>query len=667
MNALLHIGLSNAAVCGIMTVVLIPVARRLRNPALTHALCVLILLKLLTPPLFNVPVLRDAAPAATPSPQAIDAKATALAGPSASSPASADATNDHLPGPADDAPIRSTPRLTRIASVPTPSPAAPRPAWFGGIRKIVAGRWRYWLPICWIGSAVLLGAIMLGRLVRFGFAVRRATVPGPDIAPQVGRLAARLGIRRPPPVRFIAGSAPPMLLAVGRHLELVIPARLWVRLDHAQQQTLLLHELAHLRRGDHRIRYLELLATCLYWWHPATWLARAALHEAEEQCCDAWVVWAMPDASRTYMTTILDAIEFLSLRVRPGPAATPVLASGMGQFHNLQRRLAMVREQTVQRRLNGRGLAAVAVLAAVALPLGATVRGADGPAPQGQDVASQPNASSSLPDGQALAAPGGLAVTSQVEPGDDVQQPDRGQGAQSQEIARLEAQLQAARKSVESYRRQLNGARTQARQQRNNSNTDSAETVSPNQLPASALAGTRSQPRTATSWRDADRSASLGGMFFTYEPDSGGTVQAYDGLTRGLVWTLKAPLDADSVIRCFDNDTLLIKSADGYTRLVNPDDGRVTQAWPPGADAPPAHKGHTVNPFGLRNTRPRSAQTSSSSSSPRATPSADPQDQERRLERIEENLRLLTEAVNRLTRQQNERGSSSETRNQQKM
>ena len=54
MNALLQIGLSNAAVCGAMTILLLPVARWLRRPALTHALCVLILIKMLTPPLFSV-------------------------------------------------------------------------------------------------------------------------------------------------------------------------------------------------------------------------------------------------------------------------------------------------------------------------------------------------------------------------------------------------------------------------------------------------------------------------------------------------------------------------------------------------------------------------------------------------------------------------------------
>jgi hypothetical protein len=127
------------------------------------------------------------------------------------------------------------------------------------------------------------------------------------------------------------------------------------------------------------VRYLELAVAILYWWHPAAWWVRARLREAEEQCCDAWVVWAMPAAARTYMATLLDAMDFLCERSnrsnpeeRPRPAfpATAVLASGMGQFHCLERRLTMVKQQTVRRRLSAGGLAAVVGAAALLLPLG---------------------------------------------------------------------------------------------------------------------------------------------------------------------------------------------------------------------------------------------------------------------------------------------------------
>jgi hypothetical protein len=100
----------------------------------------------------------------------------------------------------------------------------------------------------------------------------------------------------------------------------------------------LAHELAHLRRRDHWVRWLELVVLGLYWWHPVAWWARRRFQQAEEQCCDAWVLWALPGLARTYAKALLETVEFLS-EVRP---VMPPAASGLGQVHLLKRRFAMI-------------------------------------------------------------------------------------------------------------------------------------------------------------------------------------------------------------------------------------------------------------------------------------------------------------------------------------
>jgi len=99
----------------------------------------------------------------------------------------------------------------------------------------------------------------------------------------------------------------------------------------------LIHELAHLRRRDHWVRWLEMLATGLFWWYPLVWLARRQLREAEEQCCDAWGVRVRPEARRTYATALVDALDFLAPTEAP-----PVVACGLGQVADLKRRLTMI-------------------------------------------------------------------------------------------------------------------------------------------------------------------------------------------------------------------------------------------------------------------------------------------------------------------------------------
>jgi hypothetical protein len=170
---------------------------------------------------------------------------------------------------------------------------------------------------------------------------------------------------------------------------LLLPHGLWDRLDDDQRDTLIAHELAHLRRRDHWVRLVEVAATVLYWWLPVLWWARRELREAEEQCCDAWVVWTMPAAVRDYMRAILEAVEYVSepnpggAPAAPGtspfaPAAVPALASGMGEFRRLERRLWMIRRSDSPHRLSRPGLLAV-VLGAAALPFAPTWADSDAP------------------------------------------------------------------------------------------------------------------------------------------------------------------------------------------------------------------------------------------------------------------------------------------------
>ena len=55
-QTIIHIALSNALVATLLAVVALAVTLAFRRPALAHAAWMLVLLKLLTPPLFTVPI-----------------------------------------------------------------------------------------------------------------------------------------------------------------------------------------------------------------------------------------------------------------------------------------------------------------------------------------------------------------------------------------------------------------------------------------------------------------------------------------------------------------------------------------------------------------------------------------------------------------------------------
>jgi beta-lactamase regulating signal transducer with metallopeptidase domain len=235
---------------------------------------------------------------------------------------------------------------------PTPAPADPP-------------RWPRLLPFVWLSSSLGWFVLALVRLGRFRRLLRFSRSAPAALQQRAARLARRLGLPCCPRVGLLPGRLAPMLWAGGGSPRLLVPADLLDLLGEEQLDTLLVHELAHLRRRDHWVRALEFVVMGLYWWHPVVWYARRELREAEEQCCDAWVVSTLPGAGRTYATALMDTLDFLST-ARP---AVPPLASGIGHVTDLKRRLTMIMRGTTPRALSWPGCLGVLAVGAFFLPM----------------------------------------------------------------------------------------------------------------------------------------------------------------------------------------------------------------------------------------------------------------------------------------------------------
>jgi beta-lactamase regulating signal transducer with metallopeptidase domain len=175
----------------------------------------------------------------------------------------------------------------------------------------------FWAIVVWGVGAVGWFVWHGRRIVRFGRRVRNAEDAPPEVAEATGRIAAALGIAHPPMVKLATGIGSPMLWGWGSSAVVLFPRDLIARLSPEARDTLLAHELSHFLRRDHWVRVLEYIATGLYWWHPAVWLARAGVETAEEECCDAWVVGGLAASPRRYAEALLATVDFASELHRP--------------------------------------------------------------------------------------------------------------------------------------------------------------------------------------------------------------------------------------------------------------------------------------------------------------------------------------------------------------
>jgi hypothetical protein len=217
-----------------------------------------------------------------------------------------------------------------------------------------------------------------------------------------------------------------MLWATQGSPVIFLPRALVVRLTAEETRTLLAHELAHYRRRDHWVRWLEVLVLGVYWWNPVAWIARQGLQRSEEECCDAWVLSVLPNAAAVYARTILKTVEFLTADCRPSPA----LASGLGPVHVLERRFEMILHTRPSHRVGVLARCALMMLALVVLPLSA--RGQRPAVPDSSDAVSNlekpkeallpevPQANSDAPanvaESKGAPAPGDTRIPSDLPP-----------------------------------------------------------------------------------------------------------------------------------------------------------------------------------------------------------------------------------------------------------
>ena len=173
-------------------------------------------------------------------------------------------------------------------------------------------------------AALALGAlgvvaVALHRVRRFRRLLATAVAAPPAVAARAGEIASQLGLPGAPPVRLVPAPVPPMLWPTRGGPLLLLPQQLLGRLTADERDALLAHELAHVRRRDHWVRFVEIAATALFWWYPVAWWARAALRRAEERCCDEWVLRVLPAGAGAYASGLLKSLAFVSGRGRPSP------------------------------------------------------------------------------------------------------------------------------------------------------------------------------------------------------------------------------------------------------------------------------------------------------------------------------------------------------------
>lgn len=332
------------------------------SPAVQHLLWLVILVKFITPPIIVWPWSLDELRGIAWS-QDTEYPAVSVHLPPTITKAESAETSPQSFDPIEVVSTDSVPAVPPVASIEIVSAQGEIAAASSEVIKVV--EWSrlvgYTIFGAWLGGAITCFIVQMRRLVLYARLILKGASSPEHLRGQIAGVATLL--RTKAPISLVVNSiASPFLWCVGV-VRLAWPESLSSVADVKRSRCIIAHELAHLRRRDHWITWMELGASILWWWNPLFWYVRRQLRETAEMSCDALAISAAPESRHEYAELLLQ------LSSDSGAASvTPVLAMSSVSTRSFERRLSMVLSTRVSGSSSWKGILMVAVLAAITLP-----------------------------------------------------------------------------------------------------------------------------------------------------------------------------------------------------------------------------------------------------------------------------------------------------------
>ncbi len=148
---------------------------------------------------------------------------------------------------------------------------------------------------------------------------------------------------------------------------ILVPQNLASALDTTDLRIVLLHELAHVKRGDLWVNLAQTLLQIVYFYNPLLWLANAVIRRAREQAVDEAVLVAMGEKARRYPQTLVSVAKLAFKR----PALSLRLIGVVESENALTARIKRILSRPIPKsaKLGILGLAVIVMTAAILLPM----------------------------------------------------------------------------------------------------------------------------------------------------------------------------------------------------------------------------------------------------------------------------------------------------------
>ncbi len=226
--------------------------------------------------------------------------------------------------------------------------------------------WQGGVFLLWLGVTVSMLLLLLQRAFFVCGLVRQAKEANILMKDMLRFCVKKVGVRGEVGLKVSPNATSPAVCGLFRPV-ILLPHGIGSNLGSSRLRTVLMHELAHIKRGDLWVNLIQTLLQIFYFYNPLLWLANWMIRRVREQAVDEVVQVALGEKAGLYPETLLNVARLAFER----PALSLRLIGVVESKSALTGRIKRMLNQPAPRsaKLGVIGLAVLLVAGAVLLPM----------------------------------------------------------------------------------------------------------------------------------------------------------------------------------------------------------------------------------------------------------------------------------------------------------
>ena len=232
--------------------------------------------------------------------------------------------------------------------------------------------WQGAVLIAWLAVVLAMLLLLLQRAMFVSSLARQAELITGGLNDLLQSCCGSIGIRGKIILKQSANTASPAVCGLVRPA-ILLPGDLLSKLNREQVKAVFLHEIVHIKRGDLWVNFFQTLLQIIYFYNPLLWVANTIIRRVREQAVDEAVQVALGSGAESYPQVLVDVAKMAFKR----PALSLRLIGVVESKSALKSRISRMLSRPIPKtaKLGILGLLAIIIIGVVMLPMASAKTG----------------------------------------------------------------------------------------------------------------------------------------------------------------------------------------------------------------------------------------------------------------------------------------------------